>query len=194
MRHDSEKGATVKRPRRYILKGVTLLSLLFCAGTMGLWVLSYNTPRNSGGGYHFELATASNATGWSYGIALGWYDGRITIHSQSVLEQTPKEVVLNLSADMSGRYEITGVFSGPAPLISFYSDFRIEKWPNRFTRYATIPIWWVVVLTLMPPTIAFDKRCRSRQKIRLGMCVVCGYDLRATPDRCPECGAIPKKI
>ena len=35
------------------------------------------------------------------------------------------------------------------------------------------------------------KRFTRKQRKKRGQCVQCGYDLRGSPDRCPECGAIP---
>ena len=55
-----------------------------------------------------------------------------------------------------------------------------------------IPYWFLILLTsILPALFAFrTHRARVREKrSHLGLCQTCGYDLRATPDRCPECGS-----
>jgi len=67
-----------------------------------------------------------------------------------------------------------------------------SQWMNDRASHWILPIWlpaMLVTLPLLP--MAFRLRRRSRGS---GHCQQCGYDLRATLDRCPECGMVPKEI
>jgi hypothetical protein len=53
-----------------------------------------------------------------------------------------------------------------------------------------IPFWCLALAFALPPLGWELLRRRARRNRRIGRCPRCGYDLRATPDRCPECGAV----
>jgi hypothetical protein len=70
-------------------------------------------------------------------------------------------------------------FSGGPPL---YNGWQI-----------TAPYWLLttgVLLCLLPPARQMLHQRRNRRRLAAGLCGHCGYDLRATPDRCPECGTV----
>jgi predicted RNA-binding Zn-ribbon protein involved in translation (DUF1610 family) len=53
--------------------------------------------------------------------------------------------------------------------------------------------WWVAALILAVPEIALLAKRRQRRIVPdvRSSCESCGYDLRATPEQCPECGSKP---
>ena len=50
---------------------------------------------------------------------------------------------------------------------------------------------WIPPIPLAALGVMFWFRHRvRRRRASAGLCATCGYDLRATPDRCPECGTV----
>jgi hypothetical protein len=60
----------------------------------------------------------------------------------------------------------------------------IRRW-----RYISVPYWAIVLPLSILPLMDLIRLRRQLHRLREGLCATCGYDLRASPDRCPECGA-----
>ena len=54
-----------------------------------------------------------------------------------------------------------------------------------------VPCWLLLIITAAAPALWLRRLVRQRRRRIERCCPHCGYDLRGSPDRCPECGAIP---
>jgi hypothetical protein len=63
--------------------------------------------------------------------------------------------------------------------------------PPTSARGCVVPHWFLVLVTgILPATWLIAARRQTSRAVRMsmGLCAECGYDLRESPVRCPECG------
>jgi len=80
-------------------------------------------------------------------------------------------------------------------------DFRLARWdPERLddksgmTYVVGVRLLPLATVTAVLPLVWLRREIRRRRRIKAGHCLSCGYDLRASPERCPECGAIASVV
>jgi hypothetical protein len=166
--------------RRRLLNLLTALSLLLCVAAGAMWRASSVTRR----GYSFELPHRPDDQRW-----LVVRDGRL-IHAH----RTRADLAGTQWGEAWDPYESDRVavgcgsghflvWVGEGHVIGFYGRWEwVELWALTAT-FGVAPAAWAVT------------RCKAAvRRSRKGGCTACGYDLRATPDRCPECGAENRTI
>jgi hypothetical protein len=75
------------------------------------------------------------------------------------------------------------------PLLSMkYLSVNLRPTPNPTSAIA-LPFWFLILVFAALPALRMMGWRRGIRRQRRGRCSQCGYDLRASPGRCPECGA-----
>jgi hypothetical protein len=155
---------------------LSALSLVLCVGTCVMWARSYYTKRDgfTGPANSYQLTSDRGGMRW-----------------ESTLDHPPMRVsggVNNFSA--TRVHQIPGVMWAEHGIMHSAGGKPPETWIER--RNGRVDYWLPTVLLLIAPLAWLWLLRRRLAKPRSGICSACGYDLRATPDRCPECGAVGK--
>jgi hypothetical protein len=90
---------------------------------------------------------------------------------------------------------VTGMSGRAITRTPFFAVFAADVYPDASTvlrgRFAYVPYRVLAVLSAVPFALAVRgvvRRRRLRHRQEHALCLRCGYDLRASPERCPECG------
>jgi hypothetical protein len=187
----------VRRLLRFLRFSAAFLSLAICLALAYLWHRSHRTLSfvswNRSPERHVDAVLAR---------------GVIAVHHdvQTAVELPPgvRERITGCSFGGPERRLVAYDVSYADPELHFWTyDRELRPTLRRTTKSGytvrvnrlevTVPFWPLTLVSAIAPalwTVGRVRRCCARRR---NHCVACGYDLRATPARCPECGALPRK-
>jgi hypothetical protein len=159
---------------RRLVTLAAVASLLLCAATVVLWVRSYwkwEHIKASGGDDEIVLRSAEGI------LSLTHY------HEPSLFTRARR---LDWQDEYKTRYDLGYRVRA---LWCFAAEHAQDgtDWKWRLSS----PHWFLALSFAILPALLLLPATRSRRSRGASLCPACGYDLRATPARCPECGAVP---
>ena len=173
----------MRRVARRLFTLCTAASLLLCAAACVMWVRSYGvgeggkwwSARGGAGVSYHEIRSGNGRLlykyAWEQG-APGPPAGTPRFRRTRWEPSPPADDVPDPEAlAWAGFHWQQGdaVYGGPFTLVGVPYWFLMAA-------AGALPMTWLVV------------RARARHRLNAGHCTTCGYDLRASPARCPECG------
>ena len=174
----------MKRFRRILFNTLTVISLLLALATAGLWVRSRSEINSIASVRVFENSHGEMA---EHELAVSLEPGTVQIYGSSRLSLTD--------------IREPGVFWTHERIVFRETGYRPSstRWIPRYfenfdgsTQFLFIPLWLpFTAFLVLPATRAFTAH-RRRQR-GPGHCPACGYDMRANPARCSECGHEPMR-
>jgi hypothetical protein len=173
----------MKRFRRIAWNALALASSLLCLATVMAWEI--RNPRDQS-----NIVIANDGRFWffetdHFGAAIARTDERLRDKLANAMPPSPRP----------WRRAYPEGNAGESPYVFFGAGKCNVSWnPTGRWTLAKCSILYVrfssaVTLMAFLPLLRIIQIAR-RHPSQCGKCSHCGYDLRATPDRCPECGAL----
>jgi hypothetical protein len=198
--------------RRRLHNFLTALSLLLCVAVCVLWVRSYwhwdslYRAEMSPEGLTLTSKHFRSSSGmiWADIWRGSYLDRSITLYEWQTVQRLHKQRALrdgDFTTARPGTWTYYDVV--PRPAVTPEESFGIHYVRTRdligpgvvhFILHAGIPHGLVAALAMILPAVRTWSWLRRRHRHRVGLCPKCGYDLRATPERCPECGSEPPPV
>jgi hypothetical protein len=171
--------------KRRLFNLLAVASLVLCAATVVLWARSYWVVDILSRSAVKSDQVAVGTYLWSQQGSCGLNRGTATDDQGAIARQLP------------GHGWQWGTTSTEYTIKTWYG-FRFQRLDDRNGTVAfrstivCVPHWLLNFIFAVCPSWWLLGERRRRAALRaVGWCKKCGYDLRATPERCPECGTIP---
>jgi len=161
-----------------------VLSRLLCVMAVGTWVWGQSRTER------LEIDRSTSSSAWQLFVSSGELSLRLTrgFNPLAAYANVPLGWALRREPAWDPLGE-TPRFFPARPVAGFfigYTSFSTED-----LTVILLPMWFVVSLFAILPLAAgvrLGRRRRRARRLAGGCCIACGYDLRASTERCPECG------